>query len=144
MFALLLLFLVGLQNPAITPGDLLDVPMQKICIVGYARKTRNVSYATKLKVMERYGLKYDPDLYQIDHLIPLQLGGSNDIENLWPQKYQTPYGAWHKDRLENLLHNKVCRGELKLVDAQQIFRENWIAGYKMFLGNHQWKHTSLK
>jgi hypothetical protein len=47
---------------------------------------RNVSYATKTKIYNRYDINESVRKeYTIDHLIPLSLGGSNDESNLWPQ-----------------------------------------------------------
>jgi hypothetical protein len=45
----------------------------------------------------------------VDHLIPLELGGSNDIANLWPQSYVTVWNAHMKDRLENRLNRGGVR-----------------------------------
>jgi hypothetical protein len=59
------------------------------------------------EVLLRYGLPAGthPD-YEIDHLIPLCLGGSDDFSNLWPQPRQTIEPKWNaeaKDRLERRL-----------------------------------------
>jgi len=53
--------------------------------------------------------------YVIDHLVPLELGGSNDVRNLWPQPRNE---ARAKDRIEDELHETVCSGRIRLVDAQ--------------------------
>jgi hypothetical protein len=68
--------------------------------------------------------------FEVDHLIPLELGGSNDIENLWPQSYLTPDNAWEKDQLEHRLHVLVCEGSMKLTDAQEEIRNNWIDAWQ--------------
>jgi 5-methylcytosine-specific restriction endonuclease McrA len=41
---------------------------------------------------------------EVDHLIPLELGGSNRAANLWPQRYDGGWSARDKDRLESRLH----------------------------------------
>jgi hypothetical protein len=40
----------------------------------------------------------DCDGYAIDHLIAVELGGSNSVRNLWPQRFED---ADKKGRLEN-------------------------------------------
>lgn len=73
--------------------------------------------------------------YQIDHLIPLSLGGHpTDRKNLWPQPLVAKWSARRKDYFEEMLHGKVCRGEISLSDAQNLFRTNWIEGYLKQLG----------
>jgi hypothetical protein len=57
------------------------------------------------------GLSGKTSDYEEDHLISLELGGNPvDIENLWPEAYAPTPGAHEKDRVENWLHNQVCRG----------------------------------
>jgi hypothetical protein len=47
---------------------------------------RNVSYHERQKVYEDYDVPAKiRSEYTIDHLIPLSLGGSNDLSNLWPE-----------------------------------------------------------
>lgn len=74
--------------------------------------------------------------YQMDHLIPLSLGGHpTDPKNLWPQLLLTKWSARRKDYLEEEIHIKVCNGELALGEAQELFRSNWIEAYKRFIGD---------
>jgi hypothetical protein len=70
--------------------------------------------------------------YEVDHLIPLELGGSNAFENLWPQPARNPngHGFRIKDRLENRLHTRVCLGQMTLRAAQRAIRTNWVRAYK--------------
>lgn len=47
---------------------------------------RNVSSATKASIYRRYGVsRRCKSQYTIDHFIPLSLGGTNDVNNLWPE-----------------------------------------------------------
>lgn len=62
----------------------------------------------------------------MDHLIPLELGGSNDIKNLWPQPDAPRPGWGEKDELENELHGEVCDGKVPLADAQRCITSNWV------------------
>ena len=52
-----------------------------------------------------------PYQHEVDHLISLELGGSNAIRNLWPEPYAGRWGARTKDVLENRLHDLVCEGQ---------------------------------
>jgi hypothetical protein len=47
---------------------------------------RNVESSTKAEIYEKYNIPAkDRKDYTIDHFIPLSLGGSNHLDNLWPQ-----------------------------------------------------------
>lgn len=51
----------------------------------------------------------------------LELGGSNSLQHLWLESYiSQPLNAHVKGRLENVLHNLVCAGRLKLTAAQRM------------------------
>jgi uncharacterized protein DUF3761 len=110
-------------NPSLTPGVASGAVTQQnlattICVSGFASSVRNVSTVTKHRVYAEYHIaKAEQRRYVIDHLIPLEVGGTNDIANLWPE----PKGeSKTKDKLEDLLHDDVCRGDLTLADAQRI------------------------
>ena len=49
---------------------------------------------------------------EIDHIVSLELGGSNDIANLFPEKADAHPGYHVKDKLENKLHTLVCAGQI--------------------------------
>jgi hypothetical protein len=91
------------------------------------------------EVLIRYGLRpgQHPD-YQIDHLIPLCLGGSDDFANLWPQPRRSIEATWNaeaKDRLERLMCEMVCNGQLDLATAQEAIAKDWVKAYERFIGN---------
>ena len=70
----------------------------------------------------------------MDHLISLELGGSNRLNNLWPEPYDITWNAHVKDRLENRLHELVCTGQLDLMTAQRAIATDWISAYKRYEG----------
>jgi hypothetical protein len=75
-----------LPDPKLTPGDVFDVTLKDICTPGYSRKVRAVPRSLRNEAYRLYGITSpNPGDYQFDHLIPLSLGGSNSIRNLWPQ-----------------------------------------------------------
>jgi hypothetical protein len=95
----------------------------------------NVPEKRKDSVYARYHIRHHvKGEYEIDHLIPLELGGSNEITNLWPQSYKTePWNAHKKDRLENRLKRLVITRHLTLEQAQEVIRTNWIAAYQKYI-----------
>jgi hypothetical protein len=124
-----------LPDPDLTPGNTFDVTAQDLCVIGYTKKVRNVPAEMKRKVYQEYGItSHGPGDYEVDHLIPLELGGSNSIKNLWPESHRTsPWNAQVKDRLEGKLHEMVCSGQLDLKTAQRAIVSDWIEAYKVYV-----------
>ena len=123
-----------LPNSSLTPGATLPVTKDDICVPGYTQKVRNVPADVKAQVYAEYGiLHHARGEYEVDHLISLELGGSNSIKNLWPESYKTkPWNAHVKDALENEMHRQVCNGTLPLATAQHDIATDWIAAYKKY------------
>src|SRR6266481_4627016 len=77
---------------------------------------RHVTYQEKKTLFDRAGIpKSQWHNYIVDHRVPLELGGSNDLSNLQIQDKAT---AHRKDRVENYLASKVRTGQMSLADAQ--------------------------
>jgi hypothetical protein len=85
---------------------------------------RHVPTSEKHAVEHEYGMAERPygTTLEIDHIVSLELGGSNDIANLYPERAP---GFHTKDRLENRLHALVCAGEMTLRAAQFGIATNW-------------------
>ncbi len=128
-----------LPDPALTPGATLPVTRDDISVPGYTKKVRNVPIDVKRQVYAEYGItQHKPGDYEVDHLISLELGGSNSIKNLWPQSYRTqPWNAHVKDALENEMHDEVCSGKVDLAAAQHDIATDWIAAYKKYFHTDQ-------
>ncbi len=120
-----------------TPGAILPVASAEVCVAGYAGKTRHVTEKTKREVCRRYGLKFPlpHGRYEYDHLCSLELGGSNEPDNIWPQPYFGLWNAHLKDRLENKMHELVCDGTLTLAEAQTEIRTDWIDAYERYVSH---------
>jgi hypothetical protein len=118
-------------NPHLTPGAVFpNATKQDICTPGYAKRARNVSKEKKAEVYRRYGVdKFPPGKGEVDHFIPLCLGGNNDLENLWPEPDLPETGFRQKDVAAVYLHNQVCSGQMALADAQAAIRTDWIKVY---------------
>ncbi len=123
-------------DPELTPGATVIVGHDAMCTPGYSKGVRYVPADVHRLVFREYGLiGVRTRDYEVDHLVPLALGGSNDLRNLWPESRRTqPWNARVKDRLEAHLHEMVCWGGLDLRTAQQAFRTDWIAAYRHYLG----------
>lgn len=123
-------------DPSLTPGATVVVARDVLCTPGYSRGVRYVPSDIHREVFREYGLiGVRTRDYEVDHLIPLSLGGSNDFANLWPESRRTrPWNAGAKDALEAKLHELVCFGGLDLVVAQDAIRTDWIAAYQHYLG----------
>jgi hypothetical protein len=121
-------------RPRLTPGARFAVTARQVCVRGYASGVRNVPTSEKDAVYARYGVAHVPYKHEVDHLISLELGGSNAITNLWPEPYAGKWGARTKDVLENKLHSLVCSRKLRLVSAQHQEATNWVLAYKRYIG----------
>ena len=113
----------GVANPVLTKAV--------ICAPGFTtKKYRHVTTAEKRTVYAEYHMTTTkaPCPCEVDHLISLEIGGSNDIKNLWPQPFEQatiPVGAHDKDKLENRLHSLLCAGKIDLPAAQKCISEDW-------------------
>ena len=105
-----------------------------ICVKGWTSTIRPpVAYTEPLKrrLMQSYGDTQPIYTYELDHLIPLELGGDPaSPKNLWPEPHSNGPnpGSYNKDAVENLLREKVCAGMMSLQAARNIMRTDWIRG----------------
>ena len=110
-----------LPNPKLTPGR-----------IGASEKDRGgVTLAMEQKVFARYHVPWEwRARYKIDHLIPVELGGADTIDNLWPQLVRArPYGADRKELLTEVLLQKIRAGKMTLAQAQEEIRRDWIDAF---------------
>ncbi len=115
-----------------TPGSIFpNATKDEICVSGYSKKVRNVSTKLKKKVFSQYGISYPVPFgsYEVDHLIPLALGGNNDIANLWPKSAQPFPGFYEKNIVGNYLHEEVCANRVDLSVAQKRIANSWFLIY---------------
>lgn len=123
----------SLPDPACTPGAVLVGAGEKqICKSGYSATVRDVSAKTKSAIYAEYGIpaKHYGRPYQIDHLVPLGLGGSNDPANLWPEAGSPAPGFTVKDRLDRRLPQLVCKSDMVLPTAQIAIARGWTKLYE--------------
>lgn len=100
-----------------------------ICKSGWTATVRPPEdYTADLKVVQirQYGYqRHSTHLYEEDHLIPLELGGSpKSVRNLWPE-FDNGHIPNPKDKVENALRDAVCDGTIRLAPAQRAIARNW-------------------
>ncbi len=122
----------SLPDPDCTPGAIFpDITLEKICTSGYTKTVRDVSTSLKKQAYRSYTIPYPQPFgtFELDHYIPLTLGGSNDIANLWPFAADPRPGFIEKDLTVNYLRRKVCAGEISLAAAQRAITTPWVEVY---------------
>jgi hypothetical protein len=117
-------------DPRVTQSNIRNT----ICRRGYTRSVRppfEYTNAMKHRIMRICGAKGSIHDYELDHLIPLELGGCPDCEaNLWPEPRNVFPGASEKDEVESYLHAQVCSGAMPLAEAQRAIAADWYAVYE--------------
>src|SRR5262249_2739248 len=98
---------------------------------------RNVPQSEKFRVEREYGMSaaYYGRSIEIDHIVPLELGGSNAISNLFPEPGSGHANYHVKDEVEDRAKAMVCDGHLSLRGARRGFARNWEALYRHLFGH---------
>ncbi len=124
-----------LPDIACSPWAVLTTDTKIICKSGYTKTVRDVPLSERKKVFAEYNIAYSKNNnYEVDHIISLELWGSNDISNLFPESYLISNGAKIKDEFENYLHKQVCIGKLSIQEAQKEISSNRAYYYQQYLG----------
>lgn len=125
-----------LPDPRCTPGSIDPIVTQSnirstICKGGWTdphlRPPESQTETFKYNVAYPAYATPESEKTELDHLVPLELGGSNDATNLWPEYPPTPNP---KDKVENALNAAVCDGRVSLAAAQQAIASDWMTSEK--------------
>jgi hypothetical protein len=122
-----------LPDPECTPGSVFAAATPEVlCTPGYTKTVRSVSSKLRQALFGAYGIPYPQPQgsFELDHLVPLELGGDNSTANLFPEAATPNPGFKEKDLVENYLHQEVCAGRLPLAAAQKQIALNWLAVYE--------------
>lgn len=109
--------------PQHTPGAIASTDKADICGfsegLSYSKRHRHTPPELKREIRQRDGC-VPPS--EVDHMVPLALGGADTRENLWCQPGTGTWNYHKKDRLEVTLWEDVChRHNVSLEDAQAAF-----------------------
>lgn len=124
----------ALPNRNLTPGSYHTVRLADICSAKQYEQSQVTSEDLKRKVLREYGMtdRAASD-HEIDYLVIPELGGTDDVRNLWPEPYDTTeWNAHVKDELEEYLHQLVCEQKLDIAVAQHDIATDWISAYKKY------------
>lgn len=114
----------GLMNPAITQNNLATT----ICDgdggwkTDLVRPSNSVTSKIKKRMMAEIGTKLPSSAFQLDHIVPLTIGGASLEPNLQLQPIKQ---ARQKDIYEKYLWKQVCNGEVTLIEAQRRISTDW-------------------
>jgi hypothetical protein len=121
----------GAINPTLTIEVLRDARFTTRCVRDAATQEEE-----KATTYEWYRLKHpsnnsgDNQICELDHLISLELGGADTLDNIWPQC--GPSGVAlpqrnfkEKDTVENFLAREVREGRMDLSTAQNGIATDW-------------------
>ncbi len=135
----------GGTNLAITDGNIDETICSKNWRTGSVRDSQSTK-TQKNSLYAAYGIQRPKNnvgqnqTCELDHLISLELGGSDELKNIWPEC--GPSGASlneryfkKKDKVENYLHKLVCDHEMTLTHAQHQIATDWYAVYLYLQGN---------
>ncbi len=130
----------GAVNPAITQDTMGQTICNKSWHTGSVRD-QSSSAAQKNKLYGLYHIAKPANntgkdqTCELDHLISLELGGSDDLSNIWPECGPANVALAQrffkeKDTVENYLHAKVCAETMTLDEAQSAISTDWYAVFQ--------------
>jgi hypothetical protein len=121
----------GAENPSVTLAVLRNSAFRTDCLRNCvtSESQKHVTYAW-------YGLNAPPNnsgstqTCELDHLVPLELGGADTLDNIWPQcgpagvRLNQRYFRL-KDMVENYLAAQVKAGRMDLEAARHGIAQDW-------------------
>jgi hypothetical protein len=124
----------GAVDPSVTQADLGSTICRSGGYTSSVRPPEGLTDSFKTLSMSAYTTPSARIDTELDHLVPLELGGASDTRNLWaepdqgnPAEFdpQHPFGVNAKDGVEDRLHDAVCLDRVSLAAAQQAVAADW-------------------
>jgi hypothetical protein len=118
---------------ACTPGAFVRKTHADVCDGDTVRPT--LPAAERRAILANYGVPtFSGATGEIDHRVPLVLGGVTDRRNLWPEAEVA--GQNPKDKLEFRLYRRVCFNDphpMRVRTAVRVFLADWRAGFMYYV-----------
>jgi hypothetical protein len=121
-------------NSFLTPGVVNhNITEKQLRIIGYTKTFQRVPQTRVDSVFSEYKIT-DRQNYKISWLIPIQLGGTGNIKNLYPHSLlEKTWTLAKKEQLDHLLHSMVITGKISLQQAQYEISNDWIKAYQNYV-----------
>jgi hypothetical protein len=116
-----------------TPGAKGKANEAQVCAADFEASAKPVAKWQRDQALERYGKRPEDFTGELDHLIPISLGGSNDPDNLWPLPANKTMGPDQKRELDLKLHQMVCDKTITLKAAQDAVKKDWVKAYNQYV-----------
>lgn len=114
-----------------TPGVFADLTQQDVCD-GDSPRTY-LSAADRREVLGEYGVpNWSGSDGELDHRVPVFLGGLTEPENVWPERGSIPNA---KDRVEYRVYRRVCFADpspMRVRSARRLFLADWRHAYRVW------------
>jgi hypothetical protein len=121
----------GAVDPTVTLRMLKSAGFRTSCV-----RDRATTARVKAATYDAYNITHPANnrgrnqVCELDHLVSLELGGADTIDNIWPQCGPSNVELGHryfkqKDSVENYLAAAVRAGTISLKDAQEKIAKDW-------------------
>jgi 5-methylcytosine-specific restriction endonuclease McrA len=126
---------IGMDTPpsveVVLPKQIRSRNLDEICNLS-TRQFRHVDKSLRDTIYQRDNVVRGTHTV-VDHRVPLQLGGSNEPENLQIQSRTGPCNSVQKDKLETRLHTMACSFKIDLKEAQDSIYNGWETAYRLYI-----------
>jgi hypothetical protein len=126
----------GVSRPKhqLTPGAVTTTNANKICNLPGRLAVPTIPTSVQSAVFDSYG--YTTPAAQrkhiLDLLVPITLGGSVTVANIWPAAVEGT-GFFQKSQLDGILKNLVCRRQVTLTQAQHALETDWYVAWLKYV-----------
>ena len=123
---------IAYPDPSLTTGAVRTTDAAEICATGTSQFRHWDRERTDLIFAHYHIAREDRIQYTLDHLVPLEIGGADVIENIWPEPRRSLAGEWDDTRKDQLAA-LVCSSQLDVAKAQRAVADDWVEAYGQYV-----------